>query len=413
MKTTITNLAIFMFLLLLSCNNDDDNFQEYQPIHLDLKAKQIVKASNQFSFDLYKSIDQVDSKNILISPFSVSQALGMTWNGAASSTLSEMTDVLHFSNDDPETVNESNQKVREALINSDSKVKMHIANSIWYRNSYSISQDFLSTNKKYYNAEVRALDFSKSDECKKIINKWVSDNTKGLIPEIVEGVSPDHVMFLINAIYFKGQWTYRFDKQATSDQPFILKDGTSVDVPMMNVEADLKVNETNNCTAFALPYGNGHFEMLVLLPQQNESLESLNETFSDGNWEELLSGMEERGVNLFLPKFQFKYERNLNNDLKHLGMPTPFTNAADFSRMNASNQSDLKISKVKHKCFIELNEEGTEAAAVTSVEIVNTSAGSDYVPEIRVDCPFAFVIREKDTGAILFMGRVNNPNLKE
>ena len=413
MKNIIFSSVIVLAMILSACNTDNESFDEYVPIHLDLKAQEIVEASNQFSFELFKSTIKDKEENILLSPFSVSQALGMTWNGASGHTLNEMGDVLQYPDEDPETVNQSNQAIREAIVNSDSKVDIHIANSIWYRQDYSVSQDFLSTNQKYYDAEIEGLDFSRSEVCKQTINTWVSDKTKGLIPDIVDNVSGDHVMFLINAIYFKGQWTYRFDKQATQDQPFYLEGGNTLEVPTMTVETDLLVNETDLCMAVAIPYGNSHFEMIVLLPAQGESLASINDIFDEKVWQDLMNGMQKKGLNLYLPKFRFKYEKTLNENLSAMGMPTAFTDYADFGRMNADNIPNLKINKVKHKSFIEVNEEGTEAAAVTSVEVVYTSIDPNSLPEFRVNHPFAFVIREKDTGAILFMGQVYNPLLSE
>ncbi len=399
---------IFIVLTVSACTKSQVEPQEYRPIKLDLKSQEILQSSNEFGIDLFKKVveDAEEPENIMISPLSVSQALGMTWNGARGETRDEMTNVLGFSVDNDTELNESNRTIREALLNADNLVETNIANSIWYRNTFQINSGFVDINKKFYDAEVRPLDFSDAEGSKKTINNWVNDKTKGKIPEIVDVITPDHVMFLINAVYFKGKWKYEFKKDDSVDEPFHYVDGTTEDVKMMVQETDLDYFSTAGCSGVALPYGNEHFRMIVLLPDENVNLSD----FVSGLDESILSGyinsFQQRGVKVWLPKFKFECDLELKKQLIKLGMVRAFTGSADLSGMGTP--SNLFISKVKHKTFVEVDEVGTEAAAVTSVEIMFTSIDPGAISFV-VNRPFVFLIQEKDTGAILFMGQVYEP----
>ncbi len=413
MKSIKLSSLFLLAALVSSCTKSQEVVpQEYTPITLNLKSQEIVQSSNDFGITLFKNITSAaaGSENIMISSLSISQALGMTWNGARGTTRDEMTEMMGFSVDNDEELNESNKTIREAILNADNRVETDIANSIWYRNSFHINQSFVDIDKKYYDAEVKALDFNDAEGSKKTINSWVKDKTKGKIPEIVDKITADHIMFLINAVYFKGKWKYEFEKDNSVDEPFHFADGKTEDVKMMVQEADLKYFKSSNSQGVALPYGNGHFRMIVLLPDGDITLKEYLTELDESTLSENISNLRKHSVNVWLPKFKFECDLELNKPLQELGMKSAFIDGvADLSGMGTP--SNLVVSKVKHKTFVEVDEEGTEAAAVTSVEIRLTSVdpGENNTIPFIVNRPFLFLIQEKDTGAILFMGQVYEP----
>ena len=410
------NSAKIVFLLLFvisgySCTESQEvKPREYSTIKLDLKSQEILQSSNEFGISLFKKVieDTKEPENVMISPLSVSQALGMTWNGARGETRNEMTNMLGFSVDNDKELNESNKTIREALLNADNLVETNIANSIWYKNTFQINSVFVGVNKQFYDAEVRPLNFSDAEGSKKAINNWVNDKTKGKIPEIVDEITTDHIMFLINAVYFKGKWKYKFEKDNSVEEPFHFANGRTEDVKMMVQEADLDYFKTSNSQGVALPYGNGHFRMIVLLPDEGISLKDYISGLDETSLSENINSLRQNKVNVWLPKFKFECDLELKKQLIKLGMVRAF-GTADLSGMGTP--SNLVISKVKHKTFVEVDEEGTEAAAVTSVEITLTSTGSGENSSVHfiVNRPFLFLIQEKDTGTILFMGQVYSP----
>lgn len=392
--------------MVVACESDEDVVKPYKPINLDLKAQSVVVASNQFGFNVFNEMTDGSDDNLMISPLSISQALSMIWNGADGLTFDEMSSVLCFPDEPTETINQSNRLIRQSILNADSRVKTNVANSIWYRDSYLVVDDFIETNERYYDAEVTPLDFTQAEASKKTINNWVNNQTNGRIPTIVDQISADHIMFLINAVYFKGVWTYQFDKEKTANDIFHLNDGNTIQVPMMNMEADLDYFSDELCSGLTIPYGNEHFEMVIMLPAESTSLPELIEVLDDERWNDYMLNKTTRGIELSLPKFKFENDLKLKSVLTKLGMETAFSDAANFSNVGGG----VKISKVKHKTFVEVNEEGTEAAAVTSVEVTLTSVGGDSsYNQFKVNRPFLFAIREKDTGAILFLGQMYNP----
>jgi serpin B len=290
-------------------------------------------------------------------------------------------------------------------------VLLEIANSIWYRQGLTVLQEFVTTNQQYYDARVSSLDFDDAG-APGVINGWVSDKTQDKIKKIVEEIKPLTVMYLINAIYFKGIWQTEFKKENTSDGPFYLNTGSPVAVPVMKQTTTLRYTSNDLFSMAELPYGQGNFSMLVMLPQTGLSPDNIVSELTPGNWDTWMGELTERNVDLKLPKFMFEYKNELNKELEAMGMGIAFSDGlADFSKI--SGIGELFISKVLHKSFVEVNEEGTEAAAVTAVEIEFTSVEPEpQVTEFHVDRPFLFAIRETSTGTILFIGRVNNPLTK-
>ena len=400
-------LFLSLGLLIISCNKESIKTDPV-PIEISEKAQEILGASNQFGFEiLQKAFEENGDNNIMISPLSITQALSMTYNGANGETKTAFENVLHFTGQATSEVNQSALDLTNALLEIDSKVDISIANSIWYRQGFSVEQDFINTNQTYYNAEVSALDFNNSAS-KDVINDWVNEKTNHKIDKIVDNISSDDIMFLINAIYFKGSWKTEFDKDETEDKPFYLADGSTKNVAMMHIENDFSVALAQNYAAIELPYGQGNYAMVVLLPNDDSSLTEMVEELNNTVWNNLMLSMQEPFEwNLELPKFTFEYENELNNELTDLGLGIAFSDNADFTGINKNG--GLTISKVKHKTFIKVDEEGTEAAAVTSVTVGVTSVGPNTNTFI-VDHPFLFVIKEKYTNAILFMGTVTDPS---
>jgi serine protease inhibitor len=376
---------------------------------LTISERQLVESDNQFGLKLFKEIIKEEKdKNVFISPLSVSMALGMTYNGANGETQEAMQKTLGLDGLTIQEVNESYKNLIELLTGLDPKVKFQIANSIWYRQSISAREEFINLCKKYFDALVTGLNFD-DPAAADIINAWVKENTNGKITEIVDSpIDLLTVMFLINAIYFKGTWTYQFDEDETKDDWFRLPDGTKKPCKMMEQRGFYKYFESEDFQAVDLPYGDGDFSMTIFLPYWNVDIDSLIEKFDQENLSYWLSCFSSDSGDIYIPKFTLEYELKLNDALKALGMGIAFTSAADFSKMYEN--VTVWIDQVKHKTFVEVNEEGTEAAAATVVEITYGPGPPGFW--MRVDRPFIFVIRENKSQTILFMGKIVEPTLK-
>ena len=376
------------------------------PRQLSIAEGELVEADNTFAFKLFKEInEQEGDKNIFVSPLSVAMALGMTYNGAAGSTQQAMQEVLELQGMDLQEVNESYRSLIDLLQDLDQQVEFTLANSIWYRNTMTFEQDFIDLNRDYFDAEVTAIDFS-APSASQTINGWVDEKTNGRIPEIVPQTIPDYiVMYLINAIYFKADWTYQFDKSRTSDAPFRLIDGSEVTVDMMEHGGEIPVRYLWNedLMAVELSYGGDAYVMTILLPYELGNINDVLAGLTQENWSGWLGDLYKGEVYVRLPRFTLEYELTMNDVLTALGMGVAFSDTADFTNMYAPG--GLYIDEVKHKTFVKVDEEGTEAAAATSVGIGVVSAPPMFV----VDRPFVFVLREKLSGTILFMGKVVDP----
>lgn len=386
-------------------NTPEDN--PYTPITLDLKSSSLVKSSNIFGANIFKEVlkEEKDNTNVLISPLSIFQALGMTRNGANGLTKDEMSEVLAFDESQGNDLNEYQKKLVEALKKADKRINLNIANSIWYRNDLTVEPDFVQTNQNFFNAEVNALDFSDAQGSKQTINNWVEKQTKGKIPEIVDEITPDHVMFLINAVYFYGQWQNKFDVKNTKEEAFYPESGAEVKVNMMHQEASLGYAKNDLFSMIEMPYGNGHFNMVALMPNDGKKVSDIVDALNDENWQTWMESVYKKEVVLGFPTFKFEGDYELNDPLIRMGMPLAFSDLADFSGILAGG--GINISKVKHKTFIEVDEKGTEAAAVTSVEIELTSMPQNTY--FTANKPFLFAITEKDTNTILFLGKLMMP----
>ncbi len=371
----------------------------------------VVISGNTFGLNLFRDINKTTvGENLLISPLSVSMALGMTLNGAGGATKDAMEQTLGFTGMGDEDINATYADLIRGLTQVDPVVQMEIGNSIWYRPSLQVEQSFRDVNAAYFNAQIRSLNFT-DPSAGGIINGWVSDATHGKIPSIVpDPVPTDIVMYLINAVYFKGSWTQRFDSAATKDESFTLSGGTTVPCRMMIATDTAGYFDDNGLQCADRPYGSGGFSMTVLLPPAGTDIDQFISGMTRDLWENWTNRLAASQVEIHMPKFKLSYYAKLNSNLADLGMGIAFTNAADFSGID--RRGNLAISEVLHKTFIQVDEEGTEAAAVTSVGMRTTATegGNGAIPVIVLDRPFVYVIREHDTGTILFIGKLAEPS---
>ncbi|MBD2180202.1 serpin family protein [Planktothrix sp. FACHB-1375] len=368
----------------------------------------LVAANTNFGFKLFGQIFRQNSReNIFVSPTSVAIALSMTYNGASGTTQQAMAQTLQLQGMSLNEINQSQLALINILQNPDPKVKLSIANSLWAKKDVIFKPDFLQKSKEFYKAQVTNLDFANPNS-PSIINGWVNQNTNGKIPKIIDRINPDDILFLINAIYFKGSWTKEFPKNATQQRPFTLLNGTRKQHPLMSQTGRFGYYENQSFQAISLPYGTRRLSMYVFLPKQNINLQSFYNNLTAENWEQWMNQFVSRQGTIVLPRFKLEYEVTLNQALQALGMGMAFQDRANFSGMTAV---PAKINQVKHKTFVEVNEEGTEAAAVTSVGVTATSVQIPQQEPFRmvVDRPFFCAIRDNQTGTILFMGSIVEP----
>lgn len=404
MKKSI--LLIILLIAAIKCSSIVEP-QENEIRFLTSAEKEIANSSSSFGLKIFKKIIQAEGeKNIFISPLSISMALGMTMNGADGETYNAMRSTLEFDGISQQQINESYQSLIELLTGVDSKVVFKVANSIWYRQELNFEKEFIDLNKKYFDAVISPLDFN-NDNSVDIINNWVNQNTDGLITEIIKTIPAEAIMYLINAVYFKGTWQFEFEKEKTIDDYFTSSNDRQLPCKLMVQENDYSFYANEQFQMIDLPYGEGAYSMTIILPKNN--IEAIVSILNEQNWNSWIDNLSEQTGTLLLPKFKLEYKLLLNDVLKAMGMSIAFDPGnADFTKLY-NGIGNAFISKVEHKTFIELNEEGTEAAAVTSVEISFDSAGGGFV--MRVDKPFIFAIREMNSNSILFIGQIFEPQL--
>jgi serpin B len=399
----------FLTIILISAlfaSSCDKESKKVKEIELTAKQKQIVESGNEFSLNLLREYASEDG-NFMISPLSVDYALAMTANGARNNTLTQMLAVLDFAGYEMSDFNSYFKFIMEELQELDPLVQLSIANSIWYHNDLNVLQDFLDVNVEYYNAQVQALDFA-NPESVNIINNWVADKTNDKITKIINSIPAETVMYLINAVYFYGEWKYEFNQDDTEQRSFYLSDNNTVEVDMMKLETNLKYYIDEEVSIVELPYGRGNYVMDILIPAYGSTPGELISQLDSEYWNQLTDAMTEDSVLFSMPKWKFEYETLLNTPLQNMGMTDLFVDGvADLSGINADG--GLYVSRVIHKTYIEVDEAGTEAAAVTAVEIATTSSIPDVPITIIANRPFVFIIRESDTNIILFEGVVKNP----
>jgi serpin B len=369
----------------------------------------LVSADTGFAFGLLKElVKEQPANNVFISPHSISTVLQMVCNGAAGTTRDQIAQVLGTGGLEPAVLNQAYQDLNTSVRSAQTNVALNIANAIWYSAGIEVKPAFASLNKEFYGATMDALDFA-NPRAAGIVNAWAEKNTAGRIKNIIAGRLPgDTRMLLANAIYFKGSWDRKFDPKATKERPFHLITGGQKQTPMMPQSGEFEYQQGNGCQAVRLPYAGRRLGMYVLLPEPGSNVNTLLATLTDQVWQnQLLRQLRRRKGTIVLPRFKLEYGAELKPSLQALGLTLPFSRTADFSGMSAS---PLFLSAVKHKSFVEVNEEGTEAAAAT-VGIISMAVVRPVTPpfEMIVDRPFLFVIADNLTRAILFIGVVFEP----
>ncbi|HSB10938.1 MAG TPA: serpin family protein [Blastocatellia bacterium] len=370
----------------------------------------LVSANTGFGLKLYAEVAKANAgKNVFISPASVGLALAMTYNGAVGETKQAMERALEIQGMNHLELNRAYAALRQALENPDPKVQLNIANSLWAKQGVTFNPDFIERNKQFYGAEVSTLDFN-NPSAPSTINSWVADKTKGKIDKIVDRIDPQSILFLINAIYFKGKWAEEFDKAKTKEEPFTTAPGQQKRHPMMHQSGKYNYYEAKSFQAVSIPYGGDRVSMYIFLPTASTTLIQLQNELTAANWDSWMKQFAKIQGEIAVPRFKVEYEVELSDSLKALGMGIAFDpRRADLTGICKTSENPF-ISRVKHKTFAEVNEEGTEAAAATSVEVTVTSAMRPQKTfRMVVDHPFFFAIRDNKTGTLLFMGSINDP----
>ena len=410
-------LLCIVGLGLESCDRQPPSGATLSPSSLDTPVKvavnnsaevnpQLLAANNRFGFKLFGQIQkQQAEENVFISPPSIAAALSIAYNGAQEETRQAIAQTLEVQGMSIEALNQGNAALKAALENIDEKVEVAIANSLWLNENGSFQPYFIQKIREYYGAKLSQIDFRDRDAISKI-NDWVRQNTNRKIEQIVQNLDPQIILIIVNAIYFKGSWSQEFDKSATRDLPFTSLDGSQKQHPLMSQSGDYPYYEQEQFQAISLPYGEGRWSFYVFLPKNGTSLESFYENLTAENWKTWMNEFRSLPGSIVLPRFKLEYDTNLNDSLQALGMGVAFDpNRADFSEMTSERTF---VNRVKHKTFVEVNEEGTEAAAATSVGIVVTSVPPRPF-QMTVDRPFFCAIRDNTTGTVLFMGSIVNP----
>ena len=397
---------VVLVLLTIGCTDQNDPLpipEDAKPIVLRVGLEKRITQDNEFAFDLFKkTIETSGETNVFVSPLSVSIALGMTWNGAKGQTKTEMETALKMTGLSATDINDYYKIMQSTLPAIDPTTKLSLANSIWYRTGFQVKTDFLQINTNYFNAEVREIDFAQA-WAKDTINNWCARKTNNLIPTVLDEIPDNAVMYLINAVYFKGIWRKQFDSKKTFETDFTNEAKQSVKVNMMYQKDTFNYTQDDNVQYLDMPYGNKAFSMTVILPNEGKTTTDVLNSLTVDSWKNTLQSMKEQEIDVYMPRFKTKNKFLLNDELKNMGMKLAFEDLADFTNIV---DDDLLISKVIHYTYVEVTEKGTEAAAVTVVEIITTSMPLN--PVFRVNKPFIYIIREKSTGVILFIGKMGN-----
>lgn len=373
-------------------------------------SPQVLDAYTAFGLRHFAEVaGEAGEANVVLSPTSIALALAMTQNGAAGETLEAMGAALGTGATALEVVNSNNAAWLASLASADPKVQLSVANSLWARQGIPVREDYLERVRETYRAEVATLNFA-SPAAPQTINAWIRERTAGQIREIVPPVlDPQMVLYLINAVHFKGSWTRPFDPRATSPGAWRLPGGETVQVPLMRQTESFRIAEDEGARLLALPYGAGRFEMVVLLPEEGTSLGALRERLTPERWRRWTESLRQERVAVTLPRFRLEYEQGLIPSLTGLGMGVAFdSHRANFEGMLPRDflaQQNAYISSVQHKTVLEINELGTEASGGTAVGVGVTS----MPPEFTVDRPFLMAIRDTQTGTLLFVGQIVDP----
>ncbi|NMC38888.1 MAG: serpin family protein [Bacteroidales bacterium] len=412
MKNNVIIILAGLSVVILagSCSKNDNIEPDLTPKNITLTAgtPQAIQSSNEFGIGLFTKIGKAEEENLMLSPLSASTALTMLLNGCGGDTYTQLQGTLKYpSGMTISDINEAYKSLVDQLLLADPKVKLSLANAIFYRIGFSVKQPFLALMGTDYKALIAGLDFSAPSSLT-AINKWANDNTNGKIPKVLDEISTDAVMFIMNALYFNGDWSYQFDKSLTQERPFYPDGGNSVNVSTMNGEVGSKVIYGNGFKAIEMPYGRTNFTMVVIVPDGN--LSAFYTSFTHQSWNQLITDFDEKAefgkTIVYIPKFKFSYEKYLNDQLQSMGMVDAFIPFQ--ANLSGISDQSIFVSFVKQNTYIEVDEEGTEAAAVTTIGIELTSM-PPQPQQFVIDKSFIFAIRERTTNTLLFIGQVVNP----
>jgi serpin B len=394
--------------------NDEPKPAYSEPIMILLTAGEEEMAGDNRDFDMkfFSTVyGNTDEENICVSPFSMSMALGVLRNGAEGKTKQEMQEVLGMKDFSDGEINAYYKKLVEGLLATDPTLELAIANSVWYdKNCYTVKSDFEDLSRTWFDMQITGLNYSPMDEAVKTVNKWCEDNTNGLIKEMLKDLKPVEIL---NALYFKGGWSeyYDFDESKTKKEDFTREDGSKVKTGMMNNRRTLPYYEDDYLSFTAIPYGNRAYSMYFVLPRENVSFREMTEQLAvPGYWRQCLARRQASDVSISVPKFKIEYKNEaLTNILSKMGMETACIPLAEFPHIVDAN---FFIARATQKTWLQVDEKGTEAAAITEIGM-EVSAGPDEIEiqsrTFRADRPFLFLIQENFTGTILFMGKTGNP----
>lgn len=404
-----TLFALALLGIFAACQNDEGGSSvEPKPrkdIPLSRSEEKFTDESTEFAFRFFKQVNDTEQEkaNWMVSPLSASLALGMVTNGAGNNTLAEMQKTLGFSSSSLDEMNAYYQKLTTALLDLDNTTKLGIANSIWIKQGFKVYDSFIEVNKKMYDAQVQNLDFE-SPNAPDVINAWCAEKTNNCIDKVIDEIPDAACIYLLNALYFKGIWADKFDKSNTRPEDFTNEDGSLAKVQMMNQTETFGFTTNEIFSIAEFPYGNEAFSMVVLLPAEGKTLDESLSGLTYNNWTVWNKMMNPYHLNVKFPRFELKYKKDLIKDMEAMGMMDAFN--ADKADLSAMSSADLFIGLLEQHTYIKVDEEGTEAAAVTVVGGMNSSIGPSDSVDFHMNRPFAFMIKEKSTGTVLFMGKV-------
>jgi Serine protease inhibitor len=401
-KTIILCLAAALAFTGCDLSGIEIDTNPHKDLQLTTKGAEYIQKGNDFSLNFLEKIDKDAQGSYVISPLSLQFLLGMILDGAQGQTADEICEVLGYGAGEIDQVNEYCKSMLKQLPALDNKTTIKIANAILVDKSGELLDTYKKSVANYYEAYVESIDFANSQAAVNKINNWCSRNTNGLITKIIDNIPPDTFACLMNALYFKGKWSEPFEKSNTVDETFIKESGDKLKVPMMKQEAKFNYTENDVCQVVRLPYGNGAYSMVVALPLEGHTVAEVIAAMKKTGWESFTAPIDQPSVNLWLPRFEAKFEGELNDMLEQLGMPTAFTAAADFGAMT---EHPVCISVIKQKAIIKVNEEGSEAAAVSIGFMKDTAYMPGKTVTFHANRPFLYFITENSSGAILFSGR--------
>ena len=413
-KLYLMTLTVALSAVLCSCGssavgsepnggdpkNEEDN--PYKALELTGRSVDFVRQGDAFSFGFLDRVNAATQEDYIISPLSMQFLLGMLLDGARGETAAQICNVLGYGADETASVNEYCLSMIGQLPAMDKKTQLSIAGAIFVDDGYPLLDSYKSDVARYYKATVSNLDFANGAIALKKINGWCAEQTNGMIPKILDEVTPDMLAYLLNAVYFKSQWQKKFDKRFSADEKFTTEAGAVLQVKMMKQKSEYSYHENDLWQAVRLPYGNGAFSMTVLLPKAGHQVADITAALKGSDAQSLSRG-HICEVDLWLPKFESDFHINLNKLLSEMGMPLSFSREADFKAMS---EYAMCLSFVQQDAAIKVDEEGTEAAAVSSAGMLKaTSVGPQKEIIFHADHPFLYLITESSTGAVLFAGR--------